>query len=140
MTGEKSWHSVYSVEVSILVKECTGVHGQDLAWLGYQHCKLRMGVNAGIVLRYKRRSCFECVPDVSSISAAAGVPSVPDVLTDAGFPAFVGVPGVVGFPAVAFNPDVAGVSAVAVVPAVDGVFAVASFPADPGVPMFPMLL
>ncbi len=28
----------------------------------------------------------ECVPDVASISAAAGVPLVPDVLTVAGFP------------------------------------------------------
>ncbi len=35
---------------------------------------------------------YECVPDVASISAAAGVPLVPDVLTVAGFPAFVSVP------------------------------------------------
>jgi hypothetical protein len=70
----------------------------------------------------------ECIPDVASISAAAGVPLVPDVLTVAGFPTFVAVPGVVGFPAVT------GFSSVAVVPAVDGVFAVASFPSDPGAP------
>jgi hypothetical protein len=81
----------------------------------------------------------ERVPDVASISAAAGVPLILGVLTVAGFPSFVGVPGVVGFHAVAFIPALAGVSAVAVVPAVadvpsvavvpvvDGVFAVASF-------------
>jgi hypothetical protein len=70
-----------------------------------------------------------CVPDVASISAAAGAPLDPDVLTVAGFPSVVGVPGFV------FIPAVAGVSAVAVVPAVHNVFAVASFSVDPGVPM-----
>ncbi len=54
------------------------------------------------------RTTNECVPDVASISAAAGVPSVPDVLTVAGFPAL------------------AGVADVTVIPAVDGIFAVAS--------------
>ncbi len=41
------------------------------------------------------------MPDVASISAAAGVPLAPDVFTVAGFPAFVGAPGAVGFYAVA---------------------------------------
>ncbi len=70
----------------------------------------------------------ECVTDVATISAAAGIPLVPDVLTVCWVPCFCcGVPGVAGFYAVAFIP------AIAVVPAVDGVFAVASFSADPGV-------
>ncbi len=75
------------------------------------------------------------MPDVASISTAAGVPLVPDVLTVAGFPAFVGVPGVVGFPVFAFIPAFADVSAVVVIPAVDGVFAV-----DPGVPVLLQLV
>jgi hypothetical protein len=69
------------------------------------------------------------VPDVVSISAAAGGPLDPDILTVAGFPSVVGVPGVV------FIPAVAGVSAIAVVPAVHNVFAVASFSIDPGILM-----
>ncbi len=72
------------------------------------------------------------MPDVASISAAAGVSLFPDVLTVARFPAFVGVPGVVSFSAIAFIHAVAGVSAVDVVTAVDGVFDVASFSVDPG--------
>ncbi len=75
------------------------------------------------------------MPDVASISAAAGIPSVSDVLNVAGFPAFLVSPDVVGFSAVAFIPAIDGISAIAVFPAVDGVFAVASFPAYLWIPM-----
>jgi len=61
------------------------------------------------------------VPDVASISSAAGVFLVPDVLSVCRVPCFCWSPrcSLVGFSAVAF------------IPAVDGVFAVASFLADP---------
>ncbi len=80
------------------------------------------------------------MPDVASISAAAGIPLVSDVLNVAGIPALLVSPDVVGFSAVAFIPAIDCISAIAVFTAVDGVFAVASFPAYLWIPMLLLLV
>ncbi len=78
----------------------------------------------------------ECVHDVASISAAAGIPLVPDVLTVAGFPAFVGVPGFVILLLLLLSMLLlVFLLLLLFLPAFYGIFAVSSFPANPGIPM-----
>jgi hypothetical protein len=72
---------------------------------------------------------YECVPDVASISAAAGIHLVPGS-NCCWVPRFCRCPWCCRLFAVAIIPALAGVSAVAVIPALAGVFAVASFLAD----------